>query len=56
MSLIRTLYRVARASAVARAFERSLETGSLRPVQRRLTNKVVRRAVSRTGVWGALWN
>lgn len=49
------LYRAARLSSDVRAVERTAETGDPSYVERRVKNKLVGRALGRSGVWRKLW-
>lgn len=45
MSITSALYRAARLSADARAVKRSVQTGSPKPIARRLANKLIGRTI-----------
>jgi hypothetical protein len=49
------LYKLARRSADVDAVERSLETGSMKPIERRALNRAKGRALARVGFWRRLW-
>jgi hypothetical protein len=49
------LYRAARLSRDVRAVERTMETGNPAYVERRIKNRIIGRALSRSGVWRKLW-
>jgi hypothetical protein len=54
-SLTAILFKLARASADARAVRRSIETGSLKPLERRARNRYKGRLLRKAGLWGWLW-
>lgn len=49
------LYSAARTSRDVRAVQRALETGSAKPIVRRVKNRLVGRALGRAGIWQRLW-
>lgn len=51
MSITSTLYKLARLSADARAVSRSIQTGSPKPIGKRLIRKAIGRGLARTGVF-----
>jgi len=54
-SITSLLFRAARTSADVRSVERTLQTGSPKPVERRLKNKLIGRALGKAGIWRMLW-
>lgn len=55
MNLRATLYRAARLLGDAQAVQRSIERGSVAPVEHRAKNRIVGRVLGRAGFWRALW-
>lgn len=51
MSITSTLFKLARLSADMRAGSQAAKTGSIRPIVRRLTNKLIGRAIVSKLFW-----
>ncbi len=51
MTLTRALFKLARLSATGHAVHRSVQTGSLRPLERREANRLKGRLLGKAGVW-----
>jgi hypothetical protein len=49
------LVKFARRSADVDAVERSIETGSTKPLEHRLLNRAKGRVLARAGFWSRLW-